>query len=155
MTLVVRAPVAGTALAMDEVADPVFAQSLVGPGLALDPARDGDVDVVSPVDGTLLKLQPHAFIVRAEDGHAVLVHLGIDTVQLGGEGFTLHAEEGSAVTAGQRLVTWSPAAVEAGGRSPVSPVVALEGSAEQLTLLAVRGGAVAAGDPLFEWGSDA
>lgn len=151
MSLRVLAPVAGTALAMEQVSDPVFAQSLVGPGLAIDPARDGDVDVVAPLAGIVVKLQPHAFIVRDADGRAVLVHLGIDTVQLGGEGFTLHAAEGAEVTAGQRLITWSPAAVEAGGRSPVSPVVALEGNAEDLRMLLEPGAAVAAGDGLFEW----
>lgn len=151
MTVHVLAPVAGTALAMDQVDDPVFAQSLVGPGVAVDPVRNGDVDAVAPIAGRIVKLQPHAFIVRDSDGRAVLVHLGIDTVQLSGDGFTLHATEGTEVTAGQRLITWSPAAVEAGGRSPVSPVVALEGRAEDLRVLLEPGSAVAAGDGLFEW----
>jgi len=148
----VLAPVAGTVVAMTDVPDPVFAGSIVGPGIAVEPDGEGEVDVLSPVDGTIAKLHPHAFVVVTADGKGVLVHLGLDTVQLEGEGFTLHAQEKDTVAAGQRLVSWSPAAVKAGGRSPVSPVVALEGKQEALTLAVEPGAPVNAGDELFTWG---
>lgn len=147
----VLSPVAGTAIAMADVPDPVFSGSIVGPGIAIDPARDGEVDVVSPVAGTIVKLHPHAFVVLGEDGHGVLVHLGLDTVQLEGEGFTLHAAEGDTVSAGQRLVSWHPQQVEDGGRSPISPVVALEAGADSLGLTVAPGDVVAPGDEIFEW----
>jgi PTS system N-acetylglucosamine-specific IIA component len=76
------------------------------------------------------------------------VHLGIDTVQLAGEGFSLVAAEGAEVGAGDGVVEWDPAAVEAGGRSPVCPVVALDTPAEALSELR-DSGELAAGDPLF------
>ena len=149
--LTVRAPVAGVVVAMADVPDPVFGAQLVGPGVAIDPVRDGDVDVVAPIDGTLVKVHPHAFVVAASDGRAALVHLGLDTVQLGGEGFTLRAAEGDAVRAGDVVVTWHPADVEAGGRSPVCPVVALDAPAEQVAAVPAVGARVGAGEPLLTW----
>lgn len=150
--LVVLAPVAGRARALADVDDPVFAAEMVGPGLAVDPpVAGGDQQVVAPVDGVVAKLHPHAFVVQVPDGRAVLVHLGIDTVQLRGEGFTLHVAEGDEVTAGQVLVAWSPSAVVGGGRSAVCPVVALDGSADDLERLVRPGDEVAAGEPLLRW----
>lgn len=155
--LTVLAPVAGTIVAMADVDDPVFSAGFVGPGLAIDPnpafapGRDS-VDVVAPIDGRIVKMHPHAFVLQAADGRAVLVHLGINTVQLAGEGFTLHVEQDAEVTRGQVLVSWDPAAVVAGGRSAVCPVVALEATADAVTEIAVSGQQVAAGDELLTWG---
>ena len=150
-SLTVLAPVAGQVLGLSEVSDPVFSAELVGPGLALDPQRAAAAEVISPIAGTILKLHPHAFVVQHEDGRAVLVHLGIDTVELGGAGFVLHASEGEVVAAGQVVVTWEPATVAAGGRSPVCPVVGLEAPADVITPLVSPGDTVSAGAPLLSW----
>jgi PTS system N-acetylglucosamine-specific IIA component len=147
--LAVLAPVSGRALAMSEVPDPVFAGAMVGPGAAVEPVRES-VDAVAPITGTIAKLHPHAFVITTADGAGVLVHLGIDTVQLKGEGFELLADEGDEVEAGTPLVRWDPAAIEAGGRSPVSPVVALDADAEALTDIRTSG-EIAVGDKLFVW----
>jgi sugar PTS system EIIA component len=147
--LEVLAPVPGRVVPMGDVPDPVFADSLVGPGAAVDPSRSRH-RVLAPVDGRILKLHPHAFVIVTADGRGVLVHLGIDTVQLKGEGFTLLADEGDEVEAGAPVVDWDPAAVEAGGRSPVCPVVALDAAADALRVV-TEGGEVAAGAPLFIW----
>jgi len=149
--LTVLAPVAGTVIAMTDVPDPVFAGEIVGPGLAIDPTREGTSTAIAPVTGTVMKLHPHAFVIQADEGRAALVHLGLDTVQLGGAGFTLHVAEGDAVQAGDAVVGWDPAQVEAGGRSPICPVVALQGDPTAITALAEAGASVAAGDPLLEW----
>lgn len=151
MSLPVLAPVAGTVLALEEVPDPVFSGAMVGPGIAVDPGDAESVDVVAPVAGTVTKLHPHAFVLLGDGGRGLLVHLGLDTVQLGGEGFTLHVAEKDEVAAGQLLVTWSPRAVLASGRSPVTPVIALEAKAEALTFDAAPGAAIVAGDPLLRW----
>jgi PTS system N-acetylglucosamine-specific IIA component len=151
MTLQVRAPVAGRAVRLADVPDEVFAQGLVGPGTAIDPKPAPD-DVLAPVSGLLAKLHPHAFVVVAEGGRGVLVHLGIDTVQLRGAGFELLAKEGEPVAAGQPLVRWDAAAVAASGRSPVCPVVALDAPWSALSAV-VEQGEVAAGDLLFVWSS--
>ncbi|KAA9148837.1 PTS glucose transporter subunit IIA [Amycolatopsis acidicola] len=148
MSLVVTSPVAGKAGPMSEVPDPVFAQAMVGPGVAVEPAG-GRQDAVAPVAGTVVTLHPHAFVIAGEDGKGVLVHLGIDTVKQQGEGFTLHVVKGEAVRAGQPLISWDPDAVRAAGYSAVVPVVALDASAEALS--APIAGDVRAGDQLFVW----
>jgi PTS system, glucose subfamily, IIA component len=145
----VLAPVPGRVVPMGDVPDPVFAASLVGPGVALDPSRSRH-RAVSPVSGRIVKLHPHAFVVVTPDGRGVLVHLGIDTVQLKGEGFTLLAAEGDEVEAGAPVVEWDPSAVEVGGRSPVCPVVALDAAADDIRVVAPDG-EVAAGAELFTW----
>jgi PTS system N-acetylglucosamine-specific IIA component len=144
----VTAPLSGTAVELSEVPDPVFASAMVGPGIAIDPDRVPST-VVAPISGTLAKLKPHALVIVADGGRGVLVHLGIDTVHLDGEGFTLLVSEGELVTAGQPIIKWNPADVEARGLSPVCPVVALdaaEGSVGELAL-----GHVGPGAPLFVW----
>ena len=145
----VLAPLPGRVLPLSEVPDPVFAGAMVGPGAAVDPPR-GPVQAVAPVDGRIVKLHPHAFVVVTASGRGVLVHLGIDTVQLQGEGFRLLAAEGDEVTAGTPLVEWDTAAVEAGGRSPVSPVIALDAPPEAIGDT-VTTGRVEAGAKLFSW----
>jgi glucose-specific phosphotransferase system IIA component len=145
----VHSPLEGQSRPLAETPDPMFAGGFVGPGVMVDPPR-GPTVAVAPIDGTMVKMHPHAFIVLHESGASVLVHLGIDTVQLKGEGFTLHVKEGDTVTAGQQVVSWNPAEIEAGGKSPASPVVALEGAPEQLSDV-VDSGQVAAGQPLFTW----
>jgi glucose-specific phosphotransferase system IIA component len=149
--LIMLAPVAGTVRAMTEVPDPVFAGEIVGPGLAIDPSRDGVVDAIAPVSGKIIKLHPHAYVILAENSRGALVHLGLDTVQLEGVGFTLHVAEGDTVAAGDLVVSWDPALIEAGGRSPICPVVALEGKAEAITGLVAPGTTVRTGEPLFMW----
>ncbi len=144
----VVAPVPGKAIPLSETPDPVFAGAMVGPGMAIDPDRS-EITAVAPISGQVAKLHAHAYVIVGDAG-SVLVHLGIDTVQLKGEGFTLHVEENSTVQAGESVVTWNPAEVEAGGKSPVCPVVALEGSAEALSNV-VESGQVSAGDLVFNW----
>ena len=147
--LAVRAPVPGRVIPMAEVPDPVFAGSLVGPGVAVDPARSRH-RAVAPIAGRIVKLHPHAFVVTAPDGRGVLVHLGIDTVQLKGEGFTVLAAEGGQVEAGAPVVEWDPAAIEAGGRSPICPVVALDATADDIQVVA-DGDELSVGAELFTW----
>lgn len=148
MPISIVSPLTGTAIGLAEVPDPVFAGSMVGPGAAVDPARTPQI-AVAPIAGRLVKLKPHAFVVQSEDGRGVLVHLGIDTVNLEGRGFELIAAEGDELRAGQPIVTWNPAEVQALGMSPVSPVIALD--AEPAEIQRIAGGAVTAGDELFHW----
>ncbi|MBP0461432.1 PTS sugar transporter subunit IIA [Streptomyces montanisoli] len=148
MTLV-SAPLSGRAIGLAAVPDPVFAGAMVGPGTAIDPVRE-PTEAVSPVDGIVVSLHPHAFVVVDSDGHGVLTHLGIDTVQLNGAGFELLVNKGDSVTRGQGVVRWDPAGVETAGKSPICPVVALEATADSLTSLR-ESGDVATGETLFDW----
>lgn len=145
----VTSPLAGRVVGLTAVPDPVFSAAMVGPGSAVEPA-EGPSTAVAPVDGVVASLHPHAFVVTDEVGRGVLTHLGIDTVQLGGEGFELLVSAGEPVACGQPMVRWEPRAVAATGRSPMCPVVALDAREGALRLLA-EGTEVAAGDPLFVW----
>jgi PTS system glucose-specific IIA component len=145
----VLSPVAGRVVGLAGVPDPVFAQAMVGPGTAVDPER-GPGRAIAPVTGKIVKLHPHAYVVVDAEGHGVLVHLGIDTVKLKGQGFDLLAAEGDEVEAGQPVVGWDPAVIEAGGRSPVCAVVALDAGADALSDVR-ESGEVAEGAELFTW----
>lgn len=134
---------------LSDVPDPVFAQGVVGPGLALEPIGAGGQDVVAPIPGRIAKLHPHAFVIASDDV-TVLVHLGIDTVQLNGAGFVTHAAEGDEVRTGDVLITWQPDEVRSGGRSAICPVVVLDNSAEDLTTLVEPENMVSPGDALLE-----
>ncbi|KQS09305.1 glucose PTS transporter subunit IIA [Curtobacterium sp. MCLR17_007] len=145
----VLTPFAGPVIALADVPDPVFAEQLVGAGVAVDPTGvEGTVTAVAPVDGTIVKLHPHAFAMQGSAGTDVLVHVGIDTVKLKGEGFTLLAAEGAVVSAGDPVVRFTPATISAAGYSPVCPVVVL-GSAPDSVAQDTVGSTVAAGDVLF------
>ncbi|MEV7089278.1 PTS glucose transporter subunit IIA [Streptomyces sp. NPDC093085] len=146
---IVAAPLSGQAIGLAAVPDPVFSGAMVGPGTAIDPVREPG-EAVSPVDGVVVSLHPHAFVVVDEAGRGVLTHLGIDTVQLNGEGFELLVTKGDTVRRGQAVVRWNPGAVEEAGKSPVCPVVALDAPADALAGLR-ESGAVATGDTLFDW----
>ena len=98
---------------------------MVGYGAAIDPPRRV-VDAVAPVSGRIMKLFPHAYIVMTPENVGVLVHLGLDTVQLNGHGFTTHAKEGDTVTAGQVVTTFDVPSVEAAGLNPIVPVVIMD-----------------------------
>jgi PTS system N-acetylglucosamine-specific IIA component len=151
VTVEILSPVDGKTVALGDVPDPVFAQAMVGPGVAVQPSG-GRQNAVAPVDGTVVTLHPHAFVIATEAGQAVLVHLGIDTVKQKGEGFTLHVVKGETVRAGQALAEWDPDAVVAAGYSAIVPVVALDAPAEALSGIAT-GTDISAGDPVFTWDS--
>ncbi len=118
----VLAPLDGTVLALADVPDEVFAQKMVGDGLAIDPS--GQV-AVAPVTGTLVKLFPggHAFGMATREGVELIVHIGIDTVELNGKGFENIATEGQFIQAGDPIVRYDRAVIESLGKVVFSPVV--------------------------------
>jgi PTS system glucose-specific IIA component len=137
-------------IALADVPDPVFAGQMVGAGVAIAPApADGRIEVRSPVAGRILKLHPHAFVVFTPDKAGVLVHIGIDTVQMKGEGFELVAAEGDRVEAGDIVVSYDPAAIAAAGYSDVCPVVVMDSKPDSIAVPSVDSD-VEPGDPLFD-----
>ncbi len=144
----VVAPLAGRVTALGDVPDATFAKGLVGHGVAIDPPREL-VDAVAPVSGKLMKLWPHAYVILTDDNVGVLVHLGLDTVQLKGEGFETHCSEGGRVEVGERIVTVDVPAIEATGRNPIVPVVVMDAKADQVSVLAAASTQVAALDNLL------
>ena len=150
-TTSVLAPVGGRAVPLQDVPDPVFSQGMVGYGAAIDPPR-GVVDAVAPVSGKILKLLPHAYIVMTPDNVGILVHLGLDTVQLNGEGFTTHVSQGDDVTAGQVIITYDVPSVEAKGLNPIVPVVVMDEREQGNVIPAdavIAGADIASGADLF------
>ena len=102
-TTVVNAPVAGHVISLDETGDPVFASRALGEGIGIQPA---DSEVVAPVTGVLQTVAEtgHAFGIKTDDGVEVLVHVGIDTVKMNGEGFNVKVKANEHVNAGDTLV---------------------------------------------------
>lgn len=99
------APVSGWAAPLEEVPDPAFAERMLGDGLAIDPVSP---DLVAPCDGTVLSVHRarHAVTLRTRTGADILLHVGVDTVALGGEGFVSHVQDGQDVRAGDRLLSF-------------------------------------------------
>lgn len=120
--LQVLAPLDGIAVDLEKVPDEVFAQKMAGDGVAIDPS--GSV-AVAPVSGQLVKLFPggHAFGIAADGGVELIVHLGLDTIELKGEGFERLATEGQVVQAGTPIVRFDRAVIEHMGKVMLSPVV--------------------------------
>lgn len=146
----VVAPCPGTVIGMAQVPDRVFAAEMVGPGVAIAPPHQR-MTVHSPVDGTVVKVHPHAFVVVTPDGTGILVHLGIDTNRLSGRGFEVHATERSTVAVGDAMVTWDPAEVAAAGLSTVVPVVVMDAPKGSVSS-PLEGRRAATGDLLFTLG---
>ena len=117
----ILSPFTGRVEPLDEVPDQVFAQRMMGEGLAVEPTEGL---AVAPVSGSLdvFHSAGHAFSVRVDEEVAVLVHIGIDTVEMEGEGFERFAEEGDEVEAGQQLARFDLEAIREAEYATISPV---------------------------------
>ncbi len=137
-------PVAGRAIALSEVPDPVFSGEVLGKGCAVRP--EGDI-VYSPVCGKVTVVMGHAVGIMSDSGIEVLVHVGIDTVNLQGEGFTSYVSQGDAVAAGQPVLKVDRAAIAAAGYDDcVILVVSNSADFEAVDMAVAPGTAVAPGD---------
>ncbi len=116
------APLSGKVVSLDEVDDPVFKQRMMGDGVAIQPSEG---IVVSPVDGEVVQLFPtnHAVGVKTKSGVEVLIHIGLETVSMEGEGFEGHVKTGDKVKAGQTLVTFDKSLVAQKAKSTITPVI--------------------------------
>ena len=118
----VTAPIQGRAIPLSEVEDQTFASGMLGPGMAIAPAEG---PVVSPVDGEVLVAFPtgHAYGLRSASGVELLIHVGMDTVQLEGKHFSPKVKAGDKILQGMPLVDVDWAAVGAAGYQTVTPIV--------------------------------
>nr|WP_268866130.1 N-acetylglucosamine-specific PTS transporter subunit IIBC [Serratia ureilytica] len=137
------APVTGEVVALEQVPDEAFASKAVGDGLAIRPT---DKIVVAPADGTVVKIfnTNHAFCLETDKGAEIVVHMGIDTVALEGQGFKRLVEEGAEVKAGQPILELDLDYLNANARSMISPVV-VSNADEYAGLAALASGSVVAG----------
>jgi len=124
--LILLAPLDGWASPLGEVPDPVFADKMMGDGLAIDPT--GSV-LSAPCDGEIVLLHPayHAVTLRAANGAEILMHIGLDTVALGGQGFTPHVTRGQKVRAGDTLISFDLDQLARSARSLITPIIITNG----------------------------
>jgi multiphosphoryl transfer protein len=125
--LILVAPLAGWSTPLDEAPDAVFAGRMLGDGLAIDPVGS---TLYAPCDGELIAVPAsrHAITLRTPEGAQILLHVGIDTVALGGEGFELHVQQGQHVRAGDPLLSFDIDLLARRAKSLLTPVILLEGS---------------------------
>ncbi|KQB83907.1 glucose PTS transporter subunit IIA [Corynebacterium oculi] len=118
----IAAPLAGRVVPLSDVPDAAFAAGAVGQGVAIDPTGD---TVVAPAEAKVMAAFPtgHAIGLKLSGGVQVLIHIGVDTVNMEGKGFELLVAKGDQVAAGQPLVRFDRAAIEAAGYSPITPVL--------------------------------
>lgn len=116
------APINGEVIALEDVPDPVFSEKMMGDGLAIRPTTG---EVVSPVTGKIIQVFPtkHAIGILADNGAEILIHIGLETVNLKGEGFTAYVEEGDKVKQGDVLVRFDMDIVQKKAKSMVTPVI--------------------------------
>ncbi|MED3962548.1 PTS glucose transporter subunit IIA [Niallia taxi] len=115
-------PLAGKLLPIEEVPDPVFSQKMMGDGAAIDPTNG---TLISPVDGQVVNIFPtkHAISLMDNNGREILIHVGLDTVTLKGEGFTSHVEDGQKVKQGQKLMDIDFEAIKGKVPSIITPII--------------------------------
>ncbi|EOL45517.1 PTS system, glucose subfamily, IIA component [Enterococcus phoeniculicola] len=119
----IYAPVAGTFVPLKEVNDPVFAQGMMGDGVAVEPK---ETHILSPVDGTVTMIseQQHGIGIQMEDGTDLLIHMGIDTVELGGTPFLTKVAIGDKVSSGDLLSIMDIEAIQSLGKETVIMLIA-------------------------------
>lgn len=115
-------PLSGKILELKDVPDEVFSQKMTGDGFAIEPTNG---EIVSPVNGKIATLFPtkHAVGILADDGHEILIHFGIDTINLKGEGFEALVEQGDVVKAGQPILRVDIDKVKEKAPSTITPVI--------------------------------
>ena len=140
----VHAVATGEAVPLSRVPDAVFAEKVLGDGIAILP-KEGKI--VSPVAGRVTSIAPtkHAIGICSEDGLQILVHVGLDTVSLRGEGFILHVAVGDTVKIGTPLVDFDIDLMKQKGISPLTPVL-VTGEDQNIELIEPITGGVRAGD---------
>ncbi len=118
----VYSPLKGKAVLMADVPDETFASDVLGMGAAVEPAEG---KVVAPADGEVSTLfdTHHAIGLTLDNGMEMLIHIGINTVELGGEGYTAHVSEGDKVTRGQTLITFDIPLIKSKGYPVITPVI--------------------------------
>ncbi|HYJ40206.1 MAG TPA: phosphoenolpyruvate--protein phosphotransferase [Steroidobacteraceae bacterium] len=148
MPLIIRAPFAGWCAPLSEIPDAAFAQGLLGDGVGLDPTGN---ELRSPCDGEVISVAAsrHALALRTAAGAEILVHVGVDTVGLAGEGFNVHVRKGDRVHAGDLLITFDLDLLARKAPSLMTPVIVTNADRFRIAQANTRR-KVASGDALFE-----
>lgn len=142
----IYAPMTGDIIPIAEVPDPTFSEKMMGDGVAIEP-QDGEVR--APVDGEIVQLFPtkHAIGIRSQLGVEVLIHIGLETVGLDGQGFEAHVQQGEYVKKGDLLITIDLKYIRKHAESTISPIVIT--NSNEWTLTETENAQVKAGQSLL------
>jgi phosphoenolpyruvate-protein phosphotransferase len=140
--IVLNAPLSGMLVPLSAVPDPVFAEKMIGDGIAISPASNM---LRAPCAGTVTHIHAakHALTLTSDEGIEILMHIGLDTVELKGQGFTAHVAQGDHVKAGDALIEFDDAFLATHARSLITPVIIL--SADKISNMENASGHVVAG----------
>lgn len=147
-SVALTSPLTGSVKALSEASDQVFAQGIMGQGLLIQPT---DGKLVSPVDGQVTVLFPtkHAVGLVSTEGLELLMHIGMDTVNLEGKGFTSHVQQGDMVKVGDPLISFDIDLIEAAGYKTETPVVVTNQDAYNLVFKHDLSGHISRNEDLF------
>lgn len=128
------APVDGVVISLDQVADPIFSNRMMGEGIAINPTGN---EIIAPANGTITMISKtnHAIGLTLESGLEVLIHVGLNTSSLKGHGFTPHIKQGQKVETGTLLLGFDAKYIEEKGKSLCIPIILLNAKERQLSCL--------------------
>lgn len=125
-TILLAAPMTGQVVALEDIPDQVFSEKMMGDGIAIIPS---DGQVVSPIEGKVLSVFPtkHAIALKSGEGMEVLIHMGLDTVQLKGDGFDIQVTEGDTIKQGDILANFNIEKISQSGYNTITPIIITNG----------------------------
>ncbi|WP_086037651.1 glucose-specific PTS transporter subunit IIBC [Staphylococcus aureus] len=146
---IVHAPLTGEVTPLSEVPDQVFSEKMMGDGIAIKPSQG---EVRAPFNGKIQMIFPtkHAIGLVSDSGLELLIHIGLDTVKLNGEGFTLHVEEGQEVKQGDLLINFDLDYIRNHAKSDITPIIVTQGNITNLDFKQGEHDNISFGDQLFE-----
>ena len=143
----IKAPIDGMLVALENVDDEVFSSKMAGDGIAIIPIGD---TFAAPIDGVITKIfsTNHAFSIKSKQDLEVLVHIGLETVALKGEGFERLAQEGDEVTAGTPIIKADLDYIKANAKDIITPILVTDES--KFDEIDKNDNVVKSGDPIME-----
>ncbi|HBC4518432.1 TPA: PTS transporter subunit IIABC [Staphylococcus aureus] len=146
---IVHAPLTGEVTPLSEAPDQVFSEKMMGDGIAIKPSQG---EVRAPFNGKVQMIFPtkHAIGLVSDSGLELLIHIGLDTVKLNGEGFTLHVEEGQEVKQGDLLINFDLDYIRNHAKSDITPIIVTQGNITNLDFKQGEHGNISFGNQLFE-----
>lgn len=135
-TQIIKAPISGKCISIEDVSDDVFSTKMLGDGIAIDATGD---TVYAPADGVIstIVITKHAFSIKLDNGLEMLIHIGLDTVNLKGEGFTVLVKVDDKVTQGTPIIKIDTAFIQSKGMTLVTPVIVLESDLYEINKCAI------------------
>lgn len=143
------APLTGSVVPLEEVPDKVFAEKMMGDGVSIQPT---DGNVLSPIDGEVVEVfkTKHAIMLRSKEGIEVLIHMGLDTVKLQGEGFEIKVQNGTRVKTGDQLGFFDLTKAENAGYKVITPLIILNSDIYNVVECSKHGEVKAGEDVIFK-----